>query len=88
MKYTINNFATYDLGGEAIADFGNGKKLIIERSAGRECGRPFYIRDARGIPMWSEELQAYLSSEELKELASVLNTSKLYCSEDDYLEVV
>ena len=87
MKYTINNVASYDLAGDAIADFGNGKRFTIEWSAGRECGRPFYIRAANGGPLWSEELQAYLSSEELKELAAVLDSRKLYCSEDDYLEV-
>ena len=87
MKYTIINPASYDLAGEAIADFGNGKKIKIELCAGRECGRPFYIRGTDGTPMWSEELQTTLSSSELKELAAVLNSSKLYCSEDDYLEV-
>ena len=88
MKYTIINPASYDLAGEAIADLGNGKKMKIELGSGRECGRPFYLRSANGAPLWSEELQAYLSSKELKELASVLDTNKLYCSEDDYLEVV
>ena len=87
MKYVIIKDASYDLAGEAIADFGNGKKLNVEWSAGRECGRPFYIRTANGGPMWSEELQTTLSSSELKELAAVLNSSKLYCGEDDYLEV-
>ena len=87
MSYNIITPASYDLVGNAIADFGNGKKVIIEWSAGRECGRPFYIRWGNGAPMWSEELHETLSSEELKELASVLDTSKLYCSEDDYLEV-
>ena len=87
MEYKIINPASYELTGEAIAKFENGKTLIIEWSAGCECGAPFYIRAANGGPLWSEELQAYLSSSELKELASVLNTSKLYCSEDYYLEV-
>ena len=88
MKYTIINTATYEVGGMAVAEFSNGKKINVEWSAGRECGRPFYIRGANGTPLWSEELQAYLSSEELKELSAVLNSTKLYCSEDDYLEVV
>ena len=87
MEYNIISSASYDLAGEAVADFGNGQTLIIEWAAGKTCGRPFYIRDARGIPMWSEELQTTLSSSELKELAAVLDSRKLYCSEDDYLEV-
>lgn len=87
MEYKVLTSATYDVAGEAVCEFANGKKIIVEETAGKTCGRPFYLRDAAGIPLWSEELQAYLSSEELKELASVLNTSKLYCSEDDYLEV-
>ena len=87
MKYTINTHASYNLAGDAIADFGNGKIIIVEWSAGCECGAPFYLRGADGTPMWSEELQTTLSSSELKELAAVLNSSKLYCSEDDYLEV-
>ena len=87
MKYIILNSASYDLAGDAVCEFANGKKLIIEWTAGKTCGRPFYIRDARGIPMWSEELHETLSASELKELAAVLNSSKLYCSEDDYLEV-
>ena len=87
MNYKVLTTASYDLVGNAIANFGNGRKIIVEWSAGRECGRPFYLRSADGTPMWSEELQTTLSSSELKELAAVLNSSKLYCSEDDYLEV-
>ena len=87
MNYKVLNAASYDIAGDAIADFGNGRIIIVEWSAGRECGRPFYLRAANGGPLWSEERQAYLSSEELKELAAGLNSGKLDCSEDDYLEV-
>ena len=87
MNYKIISHASYDLVGKAIADFGNGKIIIVEWSAGCECGAPFYLRGADGTPMWSEELKAYLSSKELKELSAVLNSTKLYCGEDDYLEV-
>lgn len=87
MNYRIITPASYDLAGKAVCEFANGKKITVELAAGKTCGRAFYLRDAIGVPLWSEELQAYLSSSELKELASVLDTSKLYCSEDDYLEV-
>ena len=87
MNYNIISHASYNLAGNAIADFGNGRKILVEWSAGCECGAPFYLRAANGGPLWSEELQASLSSEELKELSAALSSTKLYCGEDDYLEV-
>ena len=87
MKYTIITPSSYDRVGEAACEFASGKKIKIEWGAGRECGRPFYIRSANGAPLWSEELHKNLSSSELKELAATLGSRKLYCSEDDYLEV-